>query len=246
MIAVRFAALLILLPLAACSVRSDIKGANLQEAARINTQMGVDYYSRGDNDLALEKLKRATEQDPKLVGAHASLALVYVALGNDKLAEKSYRKALSLDSDNGDVENNFGVFLCARNRASEAERYFVAAAQSKKYATPAAAWTNAGVCFRTLDPERSERYFRAALEINPAFPDALANMAWLMYQKRDYWRARAFLQRYELASKLNAEMLGIGLQIERELGDTAAIQRYERRLRSEFPQSEQAVKLLKQ
>ena len=231
--------------LTACSVKSDIKGADLQEAARINTRMGVDYYSRGDYDLAVEKLKRATEQDPKLVPAYASLALAYVAVGNDKQAEKAYRRALSLDSDNGEVENNFGVFLCARNRAGEAERYFTAAAQSKKYGTPAAAWTNAGVCFRSIDVDKSERFFRAAIEANPAFPDALASMTWLMIQKRDFWRARAFLQRYELVAKPTAEMLELGMQIERELGDDVAVRRYERRLKADFPQSEQAVKLFK-
>lgn len=231
--------------LAACGVKSDIKGANLQEAARINTQMGIDYFTRGENDLALEKLKRATEQDPRLVTAHTTLALVYVSVGNDKQAEKSYRKALVIDSANGDVANNFGVFLCARNRMAEAERYFAVAAQDKKYATPAAAWTNAGVCFRATDPDRAERYFRAALEVNPAFPDALANMVWVTFQKQDYWRARAFLQRYELVSKLNAEMLELGLRIERELGDTGAVERYERRLKTDFPQSEQAVKLFR-
>lgn len=233
------------LALAACGggVKSDVKGANPQEAARINTQMGIDYYSRGDADLALEKLKRAVQQDPNLVIAHSTLALVYVALGNDKLAEKSYRKALSLDSDNGDVDNNFGVFLCARNRALEAEKYFTAAAQSRKYATPAAAWTNAGVCLRDIEPERSERYFRAALEINPNFADALANMAWISFKKQDWWRTRAFLQRYELTAKPNADMLWLGVQTERQLGDAAAAARYERRLKSDFPQSEQAAKL---
>lgn len=231
--------------LAACGAQSDIKGADLLEAARINTQLGIDYMRKGQMDMALDKLKRAVDQDPNLAIAHSSLAFVYSRHGENELAEKEYRKALSLDSENASVRNNFGVFLCGQGKIAEAERYFLEAAQDKRYATPEAAWTNAGVCLRKSDPDKAERYFRAALEINREFPDALSQMAWLSYQKHDYWRARAFVQRYELVGQTTPETLWIGALTERQLGDNAAADKYEKRLKTEFPESEEAAKLLK-
>ena len=68
-------------------------------------------------------------------------------------------------------------------------------------------------------------------------------MAWLCYQKKDFWRARAFLQRYELAGRPTAETLWIGLQTERALEDADATERYERRLKTEFPESDEAASL---
>ena len=57
------------------------------------------------------------------------------------------------------------------------------------------------------DRAAAERYFRAALETNREFPDALANLAYLSVQKQDYLRGRAFLQRYELVGPVTAEMV---------------------------------------
>lgn len=241
-----FAVALLTLMLAACAARSDISGANLHEAARINAQLGIDYFRKGELNLAIEKLQRAIDQNPNLVLAHSSLALVYSRRGDTKLAEKEYRIAAALEPNNADVQNNFGVFLCAQERIVEAERYFISAAQTPQYKTPQAAWTNAGVCLRKTQPERAESYFRKALELAPDFADALSNMAWLTFQKQDYWRTRAFLQRYELNSQATAETLWVGALTERKLGDAAAATRYERRLRSEFPASEEAANLPKQ
>lgn len=240
-----FSILLCGLMMSACGTRSDIKGANLQEAARINTRMGIDYYRGGELDMAITKLKRAVAQDPDLVVARSSLALVYAKQGEYKLADKEYRKAVALDSANGDVRNNFGVFLCDQGKIGEAEQFFVSAAQTKRYATPEAAWTNAGVCLKKTNPEKAERYFRTALEVKPEFPDALANMAWIASQKDEYLKARAFLQRYDLVAAPTPETLSIGARIERMLGDDAAANRYEKRLRTEFPQSEEALSLSK-
>lgn len=233
------------LGLAACASRADLpEGVDLKEAARVNMQLGVEYMRKQEMDLALIKLKRAVEQDPELVAAQSSIAYVYASTGQSAQAEKHYRKALALDPDDASVRNNFGVFLCGQGKITEAQRYFVEAATSKSYPTPEAAWTNAGVCARRQpDLEAAERYLREALKLNPKFPDALAQMAWITYQKKDYWRVRAFLQRYEAASQPTPETLWLGAMTERQLGDGDTARKYEMRLKREFPESEQAANL---
>ena len=237
--------LVTVLLMAACSSEPSLPtGQAGREAARINLQMGVDYARKNEYALAIDKLQRALKEDPDLALAHSTIAYVYAGMGQNTLAEEHYRRALALDSDAEDanVRNNFGVFLCANGKPVEAQRYFVEAAKNKNYPTPAAAWTNAGVCARRQpNLEAAERYFREALQVNPQFPDALAQMVWVTYQRKDYLRCRAFLQRYEIVGQPTAETLSIGAMNERQLGDLDAARNYESRLKREFPESEQAV-----
>jgi type IV pilus assembly protein PilF len=241
----RVAAVFALAILGACSTDPSLPaGKAARDAARINLQMGVDYARKNEYGLAIDKLERAIKEDPELAQAYSTIAYVYANLGQPAQAESHYRKALALDSDDANAYNNFGVFLCANGKATEAQRYFVQAANNKSYPTPAAAWTNAGVCARRQsDLEAAERYFREALQVNPQFPDALAQMAWLTYQKKDYLRSRAFLQRYENVAQPTAETLWIGTMNERRLGDLDASRNYESRLKREFPESDQAANL---
>lgn len=239
----RWGALLLIVALAACSTGPT--KANLQEASRINTQLGIDYARKGNFDVAMDKLKRALEQDSNNATAHSASAFVYQQLGEYPQAERHYRRALSLEGNDSSVRNNFGVFLCARGKIDEALQYLTDAAQDHRYPTPEAAWTNAGICVKSRDPERAEQYFREALRVNPAFPDALGQMAWISFQKQNHLAARAFVQRYEQTGRSSPEVLWVAAQTEAALGDPLAAHKYQTRLRREFPDSPEASFLSK-
>lgn len=223
---------------------SDGDKANLQEASHINTQLGIDYARNKQIKLAEEKLLRAIEQDSSNAAAHSALAFVYQQREEFDLAERHYRRALSLDPSDSGVRNNFGVFLCSRGKTGEGEGYLLDAARDRNHATPEVAWTNAGLCFKSKDAEKAEGYFREALRQNPTFPDALEQMAALVLQKQDYVRARAFVQRYEQTGKVSPQMLWLASQIEAALGDVQAARKYQIRLKREFPDSEEAAIML--
>lgn len=236
------AAAVICLALAACTtteVQAPGAKTDLKEAARLNTQLGIDYMRRGQYDFALEKLEHALEQDPDLATAHSAIALLYQKRDEPKLARKHYKKALDLNENDPGTMNNFGIFLCGQGEIADAEEIFVKAAQSKDNGQPADSWANAGVCVRR-DPKRldkSEEYLRQALRLNPKHENALAQMAMVCMERQDYLRARAFLQRYEAVAKDTAQTLWIGAQIERKLGDVQSARMFERRLRTEFPEA---------
>jgi type IV pilus assembly protein PilF len=219
---------------------------NLAEAARINTELGAEYARQGNYDIATEKLKKAIGQDSRYAPAHTTLAYVYTQRGDNERAEVEYRRALDLDGSDPEVRNNFGVFLCSQGKTEEADKYFMSAVRDHAYSTPEAGWTNAGLCaIKAKDNARAENDFREALRINPDFPEALAQMATLTFQKQDYLRTRAFLQRYDRTAKPRPDTLLLAARTERSLGDIQSARRYEATLLQSFPESEEAAQLQK-
>lgn len=229
------------LALAACTttegtVRPGVE-PDLEEAARINTQLGIEYLRKGEDTLALEKLKKALEQDDGQAMAHAVVAFLYQRRGEYDLADRHYRKSLSRNDEDPNTLNNYGAFLCARGEWRRAERMFLEATEIRSNTAPEDAWANAGTCLRTHEPKRAEDYLREALKINPRHSNALAQMAELTFQKKDYLRTRAFLQRYQAVARDTPQTLLLAARTERALGDQQAARGYERRLRKEFPEA---------
>lgn len=83
---------------------------------------------------------------------------------------------------------------------------------------------------RADDKTRAETYFRKALSLMPNLPKSLFYMAQLSYDKGDYLRARAFLQRLEKARAMTEQALRLGIKVETALGDSAAAARYRQAL----------------
>lgn len=231
--------------LAGCVTTSEgTDGASPTEAARYNVQLGLEYLNQGRRDLAMEKLQRAVQQDPRSAQAQMALAYAYNHYGDTDRADEHYRRALRLDDDNSDVRNTYGAFLCQHGRLQEAERHFLAAARDVNYSTPEVAWTNAGICAeREPDMDKAERYYREALDADPRHEDALWLLAQLTFNQGNALPARAFLQRYLEVAPRTAESMWLGYQVESALDDAAAAGRYATILRDEFPQSEQARRL---
>lgn len=226
--------------------------ASAEEAARTNVSLGVGYMRQGKEKRALEKLKRALEQDPNLLTAHTSIALLYEQLGKKDKARTHYRRALRIDSDDPSAQNMYGAFLCRHGDYEDAAKYFVRAAENGLYETPHVAWTNAGVCLRRAgNPSRAEEYFRKALDEDEEYIDALWNLSQLKYEQQQYLKARAFLQRLMSAVRspstnqdtMPPEVLLLAVKTERALGDDEAADRYARRLMEDFPESREAQEL---
>lgn len=248
----RIAALAFVPALLAACVTEQPKGLeqrsqpNLEEAARINTELGANYARQGLYDVATEKLRKAIDQNGRYAQAHTVLAYVYTQRGDPAAAEAEYRRALDLDGSDPELRNNFGVFLCSQGKTTEADRYFNAALQDRNYSTPEAAWTNAGLCLlKAGQPARAEEDFRQALKINAEFPEALVQMASLRVGRGDFTTARTYLQRYDRIGKPRPDTLLLWSRTERGLGDTAAAGRHESLLIQNYPESEEAAQLLK-
>jgi type IV pilus assembly protein PilF len=214
-----------------------------RQAAQVNTSLGREYMARGQFEVALEKLKKAIAADPGYGPGHTLIAILYERIGELDRAGKHYREAVAINPDNGDVNNNYGVFLCGRGQATEAEPYFLQAVRDPFYSTPEIAFANAGSCMMEAnDLEKAEKYLRRSIEYNNDFTGALLSMAALKYQQGDYLSARAFLQRFEAGGSETAEGLWLGVRIETRLHDTRSARGYRERLLSRFPDSPEAAR----
>lgn len=239
--------LLVMLLLSACAGTGDrgaTSGTKARQAAELNTSMGREYLERGQLEIALDKLKKAVAADPHYAPAHTMLAVLYERLGETVSAEKHYRLAVEAAPANGDVNNNYGVFLCHSGNPKSAERYFNVAMKDPFYRTPAVVFANAGSCeLESGNLEKAEKYLRQSLENNQNYVDALLPMASVQYQLNDNFRARAFLQRFEQLGVENPQSLLLGWQIEARLGNTDAAETYRQRLLNHFPETSQAAEV---
>lgn len=215
------------------------------DAAQANAALGLNYMQQGNYELALDKLERALRQDPDMAAAHGTIAILYNRMGDQELAEKHYRRAIQLSPGDPELQNNYGVFLCASQRYVEAEKLFLRAAGNGRYRTPEAALTNAGVCARKqLEAEKAEGFFRQALAKNPRFAEALWQMADLGFERGNLLQARAFLERHMDNASATPEALWLGVRMEQSLGHDDVARNYAGRLKTEFPTSVQTRLLL--
>ena len=238
-------ALTVLLTVSACGNSATRSEPSAKErVARTNTELGLGYLQQGERKLAIEKLQRAIDADADYAPAQHSLALAYQEFGQMELAEQHYRIAQKLLPQDGGVHNNFGAFLCGQGRFAEGDEHFRVALRDPTYVTPATALENAGLCaLRVPDLDKSESYLRQALKVEPNMLGALLGMARLQYERKQYLNARGYFQRYEVTAPLPVQGLFVAVQVEHQLGDHLAAQRYMTQLYTLFPDSSEAQQI---
>lgn len=246
---------LMLLLLAGCATtggsgqsRSQAQASNPEnpktKAAALYTDLGQKYMAQGKLEIALENLNKALAVDSRYTDAHTVIGLLFEKIGDNAKAEEHYRRAAQLKPNSGNENNNYGAFLCKLGRFQEATPHFERAIADPFYQTPIVALTNAGTCaIKGGKYDAAERDLRGALERGPDNSEALFQMANVLYLKEDFFRARAFFQRYEAVGQVSAESLLLGRNIELRLGNATAAQEYTRRLRQSYPDSQQARSL---
>lgn len=217
------------------------KEQKAQSAADVHTRLAQHYIAIGNMEGALDKVKIAVKEDPTFVPAQTVMAYIYEGINDMPNAEIHYREAQKLQPDKGDTNNNLGQFLCHVGKVQESLPYFAKAITDPFYQTPDVALTNQGGCQLQIgDRAGAEASLRQAVQRNPNNPNALLLLAHVLYLNQNDFGAKAFLQRFEALGHPNADALKLGHDIESRLGNMDAAQNYNKRLVSQFPDSEQA------
>lgn len=234
--------LVVVLSLFGCASSTPPKKENTPEErlklAAINTQLAIEYMRDGDNELALKKLEKAIEADPKSIDTYNALGLLHAKLGEADKAEANFKKAIGLDPKNWSALNNYGQFLCQQQRYPEGQTQFLAALKNPLNRAPENALTNAGICaMQAKDAATAEQHFREALQVNPQFSPALLPMAQLSFDQANFLQARAYYQRFLEVSPQSARTLWLGIRIERALDDKDLMSSYALMLKNKYPDS---------
>ena len=215
-----------------------------EAASDYNAELGIRYLQKGRLKLANKKLTKAIGQNPDSAKSNHYFALLQEKLKNDTEAGKYFSKAIKLDSKDSELRNNYGSFLCRKNKSHAAVEQFLIAIKDPLYETPEFAYTNAGICLRKANNHaQAEKYFRIALKKKSSFPAALLEMARLYKDRKIYPKAQAFMLRYESVGKSSPEALKLCAIINKITGYKAKAARCKSTLLRLFPESKEAEQI---
>jgi len=216
-----------------------------QESAKVWVQLGQHYLELGKLQIAKDDLLKALKFDPKSVDAHTVLATLYDRVGDRTSAEQHYREAADLSPTTGATNNNYALYLCKLGKFDQAQKRFDVAKADGFYTSQDLVYLNSGTCILLAKGSRdaAEADFRRAIEINPNNAQALYQLASVLYEKDDYFKARAFIQRYDALNQPSPDALLLARNIEVKLGNAEGARDYGQRLRDQFPESAQTHSL---
>ena len=219
-----------------------------QSRARVHTELGAAYFQTGAMAVALEHLRVALTADARYFQTYSVRGLVYTSLKEYGKAEEDFKRALEIAPNDPEVNNNYGWFLCETGKERQSIAYFLNALKSPLYETPERAYANAGTCaMKAGDLEGAQSYLLKALQLSrdggvvPRFQLAL-----LFYKRNNLEESRAYLN--EIVKVLDpptAEVLWLGIRLERKLSNQAAESNYASQLRSRYPTSVEYQEFLK-
>ncbi len=212
--------------------------------ARLHTELAASYFSLGNVGVALEEVREAQRSDANYGPAYNVAGLIYARLKEDRLADENFQRALRINPNDHDANNNYGEFLCQRKQEKESIKYFLAAVRNPLYPYPDRSYINAGVCARRGGDEASaQEYFQMALKTRPGQPQALYHLADLSYMRGDLGAARGYLGRLSQVGADTPEVLWPGVRVLRKMGDRNAEASYARQLRNKFPDARETQAL---
>lgn len=209
---------------------------------RTRMELAAAYFGRGQMTTALDQIKLSIQADPTSSEAFNLRGLIYANLGDQALAEESFRHALQLKPRDPDVMQNFGWYLCQQGRYGEADQLFNQALAVPQYNDSPRTLLTQGVCqARAGRLAESEAALSRSYELDPGNPATAVNLSEVLYRRGEYERARFYVRRVNNVPEVsNAQTLWLAVRIENRLGNRNGVQDFGTQLRNRFPQSREA------
>ncbi|MEO8122759.1 MAG: type IV pilus biogenesis/stability protein PilW [Burkholderiales bacterium] len=214
-------------------------------ARRANTRLELAgaYFTSGQYTTALDEVKQAIAAQPNMSEAYNLRGLIYAAMGDDALADESFRYALQLNPRSGDVMQNYGWYQCLMKRYAQADALFEQALATPQYRDTTRTLLAQGVCqARAGKLPEAESTLKRAFALDPGNPAVAVNYADVLYQRGAYDRARFYVQRVNSDPKQsNAQTLWLAARIEHRAGNQQAANDFGQQLRSRYPKSREST-----
>lgn len=242
---VRWTMYLLLCSLTVGCVTVDQAGTTKQEvdeveAAEARITLGLGYLDNGQWQRARDNLERALEYAPKYYRAQNAMAYYYQKVDEPDAAEAMYQQALRDSPKNGDVRNNYGVFLCGQGRYEEAIDAFEKAIKQPYYYLTSASYENAALCSLKKGSDSEARaYFSKALSYDPYRPKSMLQLSKMDIEADNLNEARVRLFKFNNRYGYNPDSLWLLIQLEQEAGRETLVDKYAGLLKEKYPDSKQ-------
>ena len=212
------------------------------EIAMTRISLGLGYLKMGNTQQAKLNLEKAKRFSPNLVQVHTAFAHYYDTVGEPDLAIKAYEHALSLNGQDADTLNNYGVFLCRQGNYLAAEKQMLKAIAIPSYILVAQSYENLALCqLKAQQFDKAQTYLEKAISHSPNRASSLLQMMRLQYAKSDYKLAQTYLHRYEKSTRrFSADALALAFKIFAQQGNKRISKNYGNMLVKMFPNSFEA------
>ena len=119
---------------------------DVEKRAAVRLELAGGYFSRGQFATALDEIKLALAAKPDMGAAYNMRGLVYAAMGEDRQAEDSFERAMTLNPRDADAMHNRAWFKCQRGQYDDADRLFEQAIATPQYRDAARSLMAQGIC----------------------------------------------------------------------------------------------------
>lgn len=212
-----------------------------RKRARIRLELATGYFEQGQTTIALDELKQSIAADPVYAEAYSLRGLIYMRLNDFRLAEESFKKALSINPRDSNVMHNLGWLQCQQSRYADAQQLFTQALSNPQYGERAKTYMLQGLCqVRDGRPKEAENSFLKSYEFDAGNPMTAYNLASLLFKRADFVRAQFYIRRLNNTELANAESLWLGIKVEQRAENREAMLQLATQLVKRFPQSREA------
>ena len=216
------------------------------QLAKTRISLALGYLDMGNTAQAKYNLEKAKQFSPNSVDVYTAFAHYYESVGEYEQTEESYLTALSIEDEDADTLNNFGVFLCRQNRVDEAEVYFLKAIEVPTYIRVSESYENIALCHIKVNQfGKAESALKRSIAHSPNSSSSLMQMAQLQYAKQDYNESANYLSRFELATrKFTPQAIALAYKVQSKLGNQEIANNYATMLLKMFPESNESKQYL--
>ncbi|HEY1542668.1 MAG TPA: tetratricopeptide repeat protein, partial [Xanthobacteraceae bacterium] len=163
--------------------------------------LGRVRHALGDNDAAIDFLRKAVTLDPHMVPAHNDLGILLQGRGEFDEAEACYRHAIEIAPHFAEAMSNLGAVLAERGRLEQATTWYGRALAERDDLPDAN--NNLGAALIKFDrASEAEVLHRRAVELRPDFADAHYNLGVAL---QDQCRFDEALASYDTALQLKPD-----------------------------------------
>ena len=164
--------------------------------AEANAYLGMTLYNENPKDQgnikeAINKIKKALKKDNTLDEAHYTLAKIYDDQGAYDLAIDEYKETIKLNPQNYEAFNALGKIYYRQKEYEKAETQFAAAIRIKNDFVQG--YFNIATTQNRLNKKSdSKKNYKKAIDLDPTYFGAVANLGNLYFYEQDYENALTY------------------------------------------------------